>query len=224
MDDNFITIFCTACTMAISIFSFVHGAVKLLKKGKPLYCQIIMWAVGGYCLQCVENFVVYFCGDFSDKGIVAQIAMCGFFFALLSANFGTLDNLVDDRSKKNGKYRLFALIAPIVFGIASVAAIANIFPMYNLSAISYGISLISMIVASYFNLKHLLLPKDDHGILACTKMSNIICLVIYVIAVLIILTSGRVSSVTSNIINVVFSILVFALTLSAEKGEKSWPV
>lgn len=219
-----ITIICTALSMVISFAAFAHGAIKLLKKGKPLYCQIIMWAVGCYCLQCIENCVVYFCGDFSDKGIVGQIAMCGFFFALLAANFDTLDNIVDDRSQNNGKYRKLALIAPLAYGGASVAAFLHIFPIYNFAACVYGLALLSMTVASYFNLKHLLLPKDELGILSCTKMCNIICLVIYAVAVMLVLIYGRVTQVISNVLNVIVSVLVLVLTLAAEKGEKSWPI
>ena len=128
-----ITIICTALSMVISFAAFAHGAVKLFKKGKPLYCQIIMWAVGCYCLQCIESCVVYFCGDFSDKGIIGQIAMCGFFFALFSANFNTLDDVVDDRKQNNGRYRKLALIAPLAYGTASVVGVLHIFPLYNYS-------------------------------------------------------------------------------------------
>ena len=219
-----VTIICTALAMVISISAFVYGAVKLLKKGKPLYCQIIMWAVGCYCLQGIENCVVYLSGDFSDSGIVAQIAMCGFFIALISANFGAIDNIVDDRSQNNGKHRRLALIAPVAYGIASYVALANIFPMYSFAASVFGISLLSMTVASYFNFKHLLLPNDELGILACTRMCNIICLVIYALAVLLIIIYGHVNEIISNLLNVLLSILVLALTLAAEKGEKSWPV
>lgn len=219
-----ITIICTALSMVISFAAFAHGAVKLFKKGKPLYCQIIMWAVGCYCLQCIESCVVYFCGDFSDKGIIGQIAMCGFFFALFSANFNTLDDVVDDRKQNNGRYRKLALIAPLAYGTASVVGVLHIFPIYNFAACVYAIALFSMTVASYFNLKHLLLPKDELGILSCTKMCNIICLVIYAIAVMLIIIYGRVAPVISNVLNLTVSILVLALTLAAEKGEKSWPI
>ncbi len=219
-----ITIICTALALAISIFAFVHGAVKLFKKGKPLYCQIIMWAVGCYCLQGIEDCIVYLCGDFSDTGIVGQIALCGCFIALLSANYGTLDNIVDDRSQNNSKYRRLALIAPAVYGTVSFAAVAHIFPLDNFVASMYGISFLSMTVASYFNLKHLLLPRDELGILPCTKMCNMICLIFYAFAVLLILIYGRVSDTVSNIVNVIMAVLVLALTLAAEKGEKSWPI
>ncbi len=219
-----ITIFCTALAAAISLFAFAHGAVKLFKKGKPLYCQIIMWAVGCYSLQCIENCVVYISGDFSDRGIIGQIAMCGFCIALLSANYGTLDNIVDDRSQNNGKYRRLALIAPAVYGIASFAALSHIFPMYNFAAVVYSISLPSMAAAAYFNLKHLLLPKDELGFLSCTRVCNIICLVFYACAILLVLIYGRVSDTVGNLLNVILSVLVLALTLATEKGERSWPI
>ena len=224
MNMELITVICTACAMVISITAFVHGAGKLFHKGKPLYCQIIMWAVGCYCLQCIENCVVYLSGDFSDRGIIAQIAMCGFFVALISANFGALDSIVDDRRENNGKYRKLALIAPVAFGIASYAALANIFPRYSFAASVYGLSLLSMTAASYFNMKHLLLPKDELGILACTRACNIICLVIYALADLLIIIYGHVSEIISNVLNVLLSVLVLLLTLAAEKGEKSWPI
>lgn len=221
---EYITIICTALTMVISLIAFLHGGVKLFKKDVPLYFQIIMWAVGCYFLQCIENFVVYFCGDFSEKGIISQVAMCGFFFALLSANFGTIDKIVDDRNKNNSKYRKLALIAPLVYGFVSIAAFMHIYPMYNFAASVYGISLISMLAASYFNLKHLLLPKDEIGILSSTRLCNIICLIIYALAVLLIIIYERVNPIFSNILNVVLSVLVLLLTLAAEKGEKSWPI
>ena len=219
-----IAILCAASALVISIAAFVHGAVKILKKGKPLYFQIVIWAVGCYCLQCIESCVVYLCGDFSDKGIVGQIAMCGFFVALISANFGALDTIVDERSKNNGKYRKLALVAPVAFGIASVVALKNIFPLYNFAAIVYGMSLLSMIVASYFSLKHLLLPNDELGILSCTRMCNIICLIIYLLAVLLIIIYKRVNPIISDVLNLIISFFVLALTLAAEKGEKSWPI
>lgn len=219
-----VIVICTALSAVIAISAFVYGAVTLLKKGKSLYCRIIIWAVGCYCLQCIENCVIYVCGDFSDRGIVAQLAMCGFFFALISANFGALDNIVDDRSKNNGKYRKLALIAPAAYGILSVAAFVHIFPIYNFAAIVYGISMLAMTVASYFNLKHLILPKDELGILSCTRMCNIICLISYAVAVLLVLGYGRINIIAINLLNVVLSILILALTLAAEKGEKSWPI
>ena len=150
--------------------------------------------------------------------------MCGFVFALLSANYGTIDNIVDDRSQNNGKYRRLALIAPIAYGIASFFAVAHIFPIDNFVACIYGIPFLAMTAASYFNLKHLLLPKDESGILACTKMCNIICLIIYAVAVSLIIIYERANPVVSNVLNVILSILVLALTLAAEKGEKSWPI
>lgn len=219
-----ITVISTALATAISIAAFVYGAVKLFKKEIPLYCQIIMWAVGCYCLQCIENCVVYICGDFSDRGVVAQLAMCGFYFALISANFGTLDNIVDDRSKPNGKYRKLALIAPTFYTIISVAAFVHIFPIYNFAAIVYGLSMLAIIVASYFNLKHLILPKDEQGILSCTKMCNIISLIFYTIAILLVLGYGRINIVLSNVSNVVLSVLVLLLTAATVKGGKSWPI
>lgn len=219
-----ITIICTVCTLLISIAAFIYGTEKIIKNGKSLYFQIIIWAVLCYCLQCIENFVVYFCGDFSDRGIVAQIAMCGFFFALISANFGALDRIVDDRSQNNVKYRMFALVAPVVFGIASIFALKNIIPLYNFAASFYVLPLLAMIVASYFNFKHLLLPNDELGFLSCTRLCNIICLIIYVITVLLIIVYEHVNPIISNVLNVILSILVLALTLAAEKGEKSWPI
>lgn len=219
-----ITIICTVCALVISIVAFTYGTEKILKKGKPLYFQIIIWAVLCYCLQCIESFVVYLCGDFSDRGIVGQIAMCGFFFALISANFGALDSIVDDRSQNNGKYRKIALVAPVAFGIASIFAFRNIFHLYDIAVSVYGIALISMIIASYFNLKHLLLPNDELGFLSCTKWCNIICLIIYALSVALIIIYERVNPIASNVLNVVLSILVLALTFAAEKGEKSWPI
>lgn len=215
---------CAALSLIISIFAFAHGASRLLKKDKPLYCQVIMWAVACYCLECLETCVVYLCGDLSDQGIIGRIAICGFSFALLSANYGAIDSIVDDRSEENNKYKKLALLAPALLLVANVAGIINIYPEGKLVSIVYAVSALPSLPASYFALKHLLLPKDRMGFLACTKMCNILSLIIYALGALILIIYGRVPLVVNDIINLVISILVLGLTLAAEKGEKSWPI
>ena len=55
-------------------------------------------------------------------------------------------------------------------------------------------------------------------------MINIMLIRMEANAVMLIIIYGRVAPVISNVLNLTVSILVLALTVAAEKGEKSWPI
>ena len=105
----------------IAAFAFGFGAAKLFKKKKPLYLQLLVCAAGCFAIQQLSNAVNIWC----NVTAAVSIGMLGIFgcnFFLLSANFGTLDRIVDD-GKGSGKARKLALAAPAVMAVLTAAAL-----------------------------------------------------------------------------------------------------
>ena len=104
----------------IAVLAFVFGAVKLFKKKKPLYLQLLVCAAGCFAIQQLSYVVNLWC----EVNAAVSIGILGIFgcnFFLLSANYGTLDKVVDD-GKGSKKARAFAIIAPVIMAVLALFA------------------------------------------------------------------------------------------------------
>ena len=165
--------------------AFAYGAKRLFRKGKPLYFQLYVLACGCRMLGHFINAVLLFCdlwdGSFTATRFFGNLA-CSLF--ILSANRGTLDGIVDDRrDKRNAKARYLALFAPFLMLALLLAASLSYYENISRPAsVFLFISAFPTVPASYFNLKHLLLPIDDFELLKATKGCNICALVLQVLS------------------------------------------
>ena len=135
----------------IASFAFGYGVVKLFKKRKPMYLQILVSAAGGFAIQQLSYVVNIWC----DVTAAVSIGMFGIFgcnFFLLSANFGTLDKLVDE-SKGFDKVRAVSIIAPVVMAVLTVLAFLSWRDKDMFCAAMWVVMLIPALPESYFNLK-----------------------------------------------------------------------
>lgn len=206
----------------IAAFGFGYGAAKLFKKKKPMYLQILVSAAGCFALQQLSYVVNIWC----NVTAAVSIGMFGIFgcnFFLLSANFGTLDRIVDD-GKGSGKARAISVIAPIVMAVLAVAAFLSWKDKDMFCAVMWLVMLIPALPASYFNLKHILLPMDPFEFLRATKPCNIAALVFYTVTAAYVICSASMSSTVSGILSVLMSLSALALSLSAVRGSKKWGI
>ena len=203
-------------------FAFGYGAVKLFKKRKPMYLQLLVCASGCFALEQLSYIVNLWCGVAS----VVSIGMFGIFgcnFFMLSANFGTLDKIVDD-SKGFNKLRVVSIIAPVVMAVLTIFAFLSWKDKDMFSAVMWGLMLIPALPASYFNLKHILLPLDSFEFLRATKPCNIVALVFYVATAAYIISLASMENTISGLLSVLMSLSVLALSLCAVKGAKRWGI
>ena len=160
-----------ACVCAF--FGFVYGIIKFFKPKKAVYAQMITLAVAcmafGRLYQVVRLLTG---GDIINEfqlGILGIIGSLMFFF---SANFGLMDSLADDKSKQFAKYRIIPIAAPIL-----IIALYLIFILF--ADVSTYIKIIGAIISlfaiqsSYYNLKHLIFPDVDFGVIHCLKEYNL---------------------------------------------------
>ena len=202
--------------------AFGFGAAKLFKKKKPMYFQLIVCAAGCFAIEQLSVTVNIWCGVY-DALSIGMLGIFGCNFFLLSANYGTLDRIVDD-GKGSKKARILALIAPVIMAVL----IGSVFTVWwgsnKTGAVMWTVMLIPALFASYFNLKHLLLPMDPYEFLRATKPCNIAALVFCIVtaAYAIMLPLG--SNVISGTISIAASASMLLLAIFSVKGAKKWGI
>ena len=164
-----------AAVSVLALAGFIYGIVISIKKRQPLYVMMIIISVGTTAFTRMYEVIYMWINEeyFSDFhiGIIGTIAT---FLSILSANFGTIDSLGDDHSKKYRKYRLIALLAPFTFAMFYVP-IALSDGTLSLK-ISYAAIYLVMMASSYYNLKHLIIPDVKFGIIKCLRPYNFLML------------------------------------------------
>lgn len=208
----------------ISLGASAFGIKKLFRKKIPLYFQLLVMAAVCFSLEMLFTLV----GELTEiYDPILNLGMTGSFgcnFFLLSANYGQLDSIIDDNSQNNRMARNVAIIAPVLCA-AAIASVFITFANQNLAtAIILVLVLLPSCPASYFNLKHLLLPVDPFGFLEGTKTCNIIALAFYVLNILYALSVSMDDAMLNGCISILLAISMGALVLSAVKGVKQWTV
>ena len=122
---------------------------------------------------------------------------------LFSANFGAMDSLADDKSKTFRKYRIIALSAPAA-ALASYIIFICFTDLPRSVKIASALVTVFVMQASYFHLKHLILPDVDYGIINCLKTYNLLALVFEALCVAEMLSNKSGNEVFVLIILIVF--------------------
>ena len=209
-------------SFVVAAFAFGFGAAKLFRKKRPMYLQLLVCAAGCFALQQL-SFVVNLWSGVTEAVSVGMIGIFGCNFFLLSANFGTLDRIVDD-GKGSGKPRALAVCAPVVTAALAAATFLAWKDRDMFSAVMWLVMLLPSLPASYFNLKHILLPTDPFALLRATKPCNIAALVFYVVTAAYGISAATLGSTVSGILSVLMSLSVLSLSLCAVKGASKWGI
>ena len=211
----------TIVSLLIAASAFALGTAKLFKKKTPLYWQLFVCAAGCFMLRQLSEAVNALCGVSGNIGV----GMLGFFgcnFFLLSANFGTLDRVVDDGGAENRPARKSALLAPLVMA----ALVALTFLAWRRSdsvcGALWAIMLLPVLPASYFNLKHLLMPLDSFELLRATKGCNLAALCFYLLSAGYGAASGLGYSALAGALSAALSASMLWFVIAAVRGAKKW--
>lgn len=210
-------------SFVVAAAAFWLGAIKLFGTKKPLYMKLLVCAAGCFMLEQQLLLINLWCGV-KEMFSIGMLGILGCNCFLLSANYGTLDKVVDDGSKKNRMAKLIANIAPITVAILCF----NVFLVWKdkdiICAVMWLLMLLPAVPASYFNLKHILLPVDDLGILKATRFCNISALALYVVMSAFAACSASDSSRQVGIFSCLMSLAVLGVTVSAIRGAKKWGI
>lgn len=210
-------------SFVLAAAAFWLGAAKLFGTKKPLYMKLLVCAAGCFMLEQQLLLINLWC-KVQETFSIGMLGILGCNYFLLSANYGTLDKVVDDSSRQNRPARLIAVIAPLAVALACF----NVFLVWKqkdvLCGVLWVLMLLPAIPASYLNLKHILLPVDDFGFLRATRLCNISALTLYIVMAAFAICSASDNSRLVGILSCLMSLSVFGISLSAIRGAKKWGI
>lgn len=205
-----------------AFFGFIYGGILFFRPKKALYAQMITLALG--VIGFGRLFLV--CriltgGEITETFQLGFVGMFASFLFFFSANFGAVDSLIDDSVKRSPWSKLINFLAPLTVLVLYLIffVFSNVSLMWR---IFVGILSFNIALSSYFNLKHLLSPDIDKGVITCLRPYNLLAL-IYAASVLmecIGLSSGNtVLAFVAGLISTISIILIIPLIA---RGVKKW--
>ena len=202
--------------------SFIYGAVVFFRPKKAVYAQMITLFAAcmsfGRLYQVVRLITV---GDVLKHFQLGVVGVVGALLFLFSANFGVMDSLADDGSKAFMKYRLIPLAAPILItGLYAGLILPGDFLAFV--KIVSGVICAVAACASYYNLKHLIFPDVDFGVIKCLKTYNFLALVFEFLCVAEVIANSRGNETAVLVIGILMGAVLIAVVPAVERGIKKW--
>jgi len=210
--------------LLVSAFaSFAWGCFRILKKKTALFKILILGAIGCLMLGRLFELVMFLITDkVPAKFHIGIYAIMGGFLFMLSSSYGQMDGLVDDRSPGLAKYRLIPLAAPALI-LAS-----GLLPLLPGSQLTFrwaympALALIGL--ASYYSLKHLIIPDVSFGIIQSIRKFSAVSLSLeFLYAAQLFCEAQRLSKYAP----VFFALLILdypLVVIMLEKGVKKWTI
>ena len=207
-----------------TLFSLTYGFKHFFKKGKPLCTQSITMAMASHAVGSIYHLCQTLTSEYIVDGFTpAYLGRIGFFLFLLTASYGQLDRIVDDRSPKMRRSRIVALIAPL---LAILLYIPNviIYVVPVATKVVYAIVWIPAAISVYFNLKHSLIPDLDFGFIKAIKPYNILATCLGFAELLCLTAWDYYYPIPLAIAAVLFGILCISTMVALKKGVEKWTI
>lgn len=211
-------------TFACALAGFIYGLVKYMKVTTPLFAKMVTMTSGCMAVGGLYQIIRLWIGsDITEEFQLGYLAFIGSLLFLISASYGCLNKAVDSKSKKLGKHRWLALIAPVAIA-AAYAVIAALFTVSTLNKVTGSLVSVLAMLLSYVSMKHLIMPADDTGLLKALKPYNILTLLYSVccVAQMVVITSGN--GIAALIVAIVVGVILLLLTPSVKKGVEIWKI
>ena len=211
-------------TCVCAFAGFIYGIIKFFKPKKAVYAQMIALAVGCVAFGRLYQVVRLLTGGDMFNGFqLGVFGVVGSLLFLFSANFGAMDSLADDKSKKFLKYRIISIAAP-------AAALAWYILFILLTDLPQSVKIASAMVtvfvmaASYFNLKHLIFPDVDYGVIKCLRPYNLLALIYSFLCLAETNVIGLGNEIGILITDIMIGAVQLGVVISVERGMKKWTI
>lgn len=205
-----------------AVIGLAYGLSILFTKKPPLYFKLILFAMASQVFTRVFYLVTYLCyGDIPDVFNIGFVGLATFMMFLFFANFGSMDSLVDEKTKLITPYRILPLVIPVAEISISILVLFEDDVDFTVR-ISFVVLSAVAGLAGYFNLKHIIIRDVDGGIVRLVRGFNLLSLLVEI------LTLAEVALVCYGITNIVvyvqavLGIIYIALLPLLYKEVRKW--
>lgn len=216
----FSNIFVCVC----AFIGFFYGSFRFFKPNKALYAVMITLSVGCMAFGRLYQVVRVVTGGAIYSGFqLGFFGVTGSLLFLFSANYGMMDSLADDGSEKYRKYRLIPLAAPLAAAIIYIIFIlATGLPV--LAKLLGAFLTFFIMITSYYNLKHLIFPDVDYGIINCLKSYNLIALIYAFTCSVEMISVWYGTYKLTFVLDIILGVLLLLTVPVVERGIKKWTI
>ena len=204
-----------------ALAGFIFGIIRF-SRHKALYPRMINYGVGCIALGRLYQIIrLVTGGQITGEFQLGFLGLAGSLLFFFSANFGTMDSLADDRSARFRKSRMIASLAPIAMvAIYVIFVLCEDFPA--LAKILGAVLLAFAMQSAYFNLKHLVLPDVDFGIVNCLKAYNLAALIYAFLCMAEFIILCHENEVAELIISLAIGCVAGGIVPLVARGVKKW--
>jgi hypothetical protein len=204
----------------------IWGAVISFGKRSALFLQIVACGLGCMALGNVFSFVLQLTApeeilrELTEGFHIGLLGIFGMFAFLFSASFGQIDGLGDDKSEALQEYRLIALAAPA--GVIVILILMLISGIGWQMQVMYGVLFLPAMLASYYNLKHLIIPDVEDGILAAIRKYNIATILLTVLVMITFVVKMYGQPLVYGIVSILCGVCALFVLWFAKEGTERW--
>lgn len=207
----------------MSVAALIYGIYLLISKKPPLYFHLIVAAIACHILGYLFDVCEYFVSGILFGGyLIGYLGSIGCFLFLLTASFGYMDGIIDDKTPQMKKSRRIAMIAP---ALLILLLIPNLFADIPLvTKLVYVLLWIPAIFNSYFSLKHAIIPDMGFGFVKAIKPFNLTALAFTFLQLIHLTLWNFCGWVFLLITGALFGASCLAMVITAEKGIRRWKI
>ena len=216
---KFLSLAMTLC----ACYGFNYGLARFFRKRKALYTRMIVFGIGSAFMgRLFETLNLFAYGEIPSGFHIGMLGVVSSFLFFFTANFGQMDSLVDDGSRKFRASRLIALIAPIC-----VALLYGVYLHYaggfGAGAFTRAVETIVIAMASYFHLKHLIIRDVDYGIIRSIRKYNLLALIYAFLCMTeMILNAAPFPGIVTVLVCILNCVVYLIFIPVLELGVKKW--
>ena len=156
----------------IAAVAFIIGAQLYFRGTKSsLYAKMIVCMLGCRFLQGLLETLLVRSGMNLDTISISGLGKLAQFLFLICANYGAMDSLCDDGSRKFLKYRLVAGIIPTIMAVIMFVMVKEV----TNTPFEMGVMMVFLVVpliAFYYHFKHLIIKDVEGGVIRRLRFYN----------------------------------------------------
>ena len=211
-------------TLGGMIIALIIGRKAWATSKRALFPKLIADGLGCMALGCLHDTVyLLVTGTYAHDINIGHLGVIGCFLFLISASYGQLDRIFDDRSKENKKYRLLAFLAPVAMLIVFIPSLLtdSLSPMLKVSEF---LGWLPMIFASYFNFKHAIFPDGGFVFVKAVRPYNIAAVIFGFTEVVYMTMYTLEKPVLVVVCAAVLAVSACAMMYFAKRGAEKWTI